>query len=108
MIPKSLRICGHTYLVKYDDDGCRIGGCDGYVDDSTQIIGLSEGMPPDKEECTVLHEILHAVLIKTGVAQTLRKHIPDADEIICVGLAPALYDALKSNGLGFCEARKKK
>lgn len=83
-IPESVDVLGVTYRVEF-------GGCepdeDGFCSPSKLVIGIREGLCPEKEAQVFLHELVHAIL-----EQLAREEY--ADEQLVQGIAIGLHQAL--------------
>lgn len=90
MIPQTLRIRGHVYLIEQVDR--RVLGDDrtAEVDNETNTISIVEGVAPSREIECLLHESLHAMLC--GYCYDSK-----VEEDIIVTLGEALTEFIKDN-----------
>lgn len=65
---KKVRICGIPHKIKYKDviDEDVEGIVNGYIEYSKATIYLKKGLPPAFERETLVHEIVHGMLVHTG------------------------------------------
>lgn len=87
MRPKGFRLFGKAWTVKYVervDDQDNWGECK----EENAAIRIKEGMDPQQERCTLLHECIHAIEESLGL---------DLTEKTVLALEAGLYDLLISN-----------
>lgn len=65
----------------------------GYYDPTNSVIAIDESLVGDEYYHTLVHEIVHAVLHRTGVIQS--RLSMDVHEIICENIATALTENFK-------------
>lgn len=82
---KSVRVGPVRYAIQYVDGLPDMGECD----EMAATIRVREGLAPDTERVTLMHEVLHAALFALGH----RKH----SELIVDGLAYQLVQILRDN-----------
>lgn len=63
------------------------------------VIKVSWNLKDDMKNIVILHEILHALVSQTGLADDFSKVSDDFEEKIVDRLAPILYSVLKNNTL---------
>ncbi len=93
-IPKEIKIGPFTYQIKrpevlYNEKGQELYGQISYAE---QVIRLSQVGSIERQESSLLHEIIHGVLDQTG-------HADEVEEEIVETLGIGLYEVLKENGL---------
>ena len=86
-IPEAVCVLGVPYTVER-------GGCEpdenGWCSPSKRVIAIREGLCPEEEAQTFLHELLHAIL------NQLSRDDEYADEQLVQGIAIGLHQALFS------------
>ncbi len=85
-IPETVELVGNTWTVSYKTLK-ELGGSYGQTDEATNALWIREGLRPDKEAQTFLHELLHAIHYSMG-------HADDHDEKEVEAMAQLLYQAL--------------
>ena len=84
-IPETVKVLGVPYTVER-------GGCEpdenGWCSPSKRVIAIREGLCPEEEAQTYLHELLHAILLQ------LARTDEYADEQLVQGMAIGLHQAL--------------
>lgn len=66
----------------------------GETDMATGTIEIAPNLPPDIQREILLHELLHALMWESGLAQRLG---PELDEEVCANLARWLLMLLRDN-----------
>lgn len=88
-IPTKLKICGKDYKVVFMEDlAIDDTRCSGTHDEENCIIELMEGMHPDREVITFLHEVLHAIDVRNELSE---------EQVYT--LSNGIYQVLKDNHL---------
>lgn len=82
MIPKKLKIGAHTYKVLVKELDVNFG----QVDREKNIISISDKLPQNQQEVTLIHEILHALN-------------NELDHTFLDSLAEQFYQVIKDNKL---------
>lgn len=85
-IPKKLKIGAHTVKIEMTNE--TPSNADGSWSSEDNTIQLKTRLPQTQLECTLLHEIIHALNISI-------------DEVTCEFLAQGLYQVLKDNKMRF-------
>jgi Zn-dependent peptidase ImmA (M78 family) len=95
-IPKKVNICGITFTIKYKDRIISDGNdCYGLVDDNKCEIYIMKGLTPAQELDTYVHEVLHALIINSGIKELFRKYnMSEMEELIVRILTPHLIVSL--------------
>lgn len=88
-LPRQLRIGPMTWSVTLDP---LLSDAVGETRAQKLTIRLAPGQAPDYERDTLLHEVMHAILIHNALEL---EH--DFEEKLCLTLAPALLDTLRRN-----------
>ena len=88
MIPRTLKIRGHTYLIKQGGRKTLGTGITATVDNEANIIQLFRGASPSRKVECLIHEALHAMLCGYGY---------EKEEDIVVTLGEALTEFLRAN-----------
>ena len=94
-IPKKLKIAGLIWNVKKDKNVTHEGDCYGTTHHTNQNIFISTETTQQKNEETLIHEILHAVWHAYGLGED--KVLKDYDERIVRSLGTGLYQVLNDN-----------
>lgn len=94
-IPKKLKIGGFIYKISRDTNVADHSSSFGTTINGRQVINITRDVPFQKQEQTLLHEILHAVwfvygLKEAGYKSEQQEHIVDA-------LSHGIYQVLKDN-----------
>ena len=63
--PKSIKIAGQKYRIRYDLDDPEAFGL---TDSSTNTISLRNNLPEDKMIRVLMHELTHAVIFETPMS----------------------------------------
>lgn len=94
--PTKLRLLGKNWTIRYGSTKNKdeMGECLS----ETQAITIKEGLKPEQERSTVLHECLHAIDFSLGLGLTERQ---------VMGLEAGLYDLCNSNPQFFSFLKKK-
>ena len=96
-IPKSLKIGGHVWKITHNKDVTNEGGCFGSTHPLTQRFFLDPEISQQKQEQTLIHEILHAIWWTNGMRS--REELKKEEEYIIDSLSQGLYQVLKDNKL---------
>lgn len=89
--PRTIRTLGGVLVVRTTgalDEDC------GNYDAGRAEIHISNQLAPDVERITLIHELTHDVLFRTGVENGMEK---DDRERICDGIAVGFYELIRSN-----------
>lgn len=97
-IPKSLKVSGFTYQVVKDKNVSHEGNAFGSTHLATQRIFIEPDLSKQKEEQTLIHEILHAIWFSSGLAKN-KEFTNDKEELIVDALSHGLYQVLTDNNL---------
>ena len=95
--PEKLKLLGKRWNVNYKshlDTKDDIGECDL----ESQTLSLKDGMKPEQEQSTLLHECIHAISDSLGLGLTEKQ---------VQGLETGLYDLNSSNPRFFSYLKKK-
>ena len=94
--PERLRILGKRWSVTYKllDAKDELGECDL----ENQAIAIKDGLKPEQEQSTLLHECIHAISDSLGLGLTEKQ---------VQGLETGLFDLNSSNPQFFSYLRKK-
>ena len=93
--PERIRLLGKRWTVAYGDMGKdELGECD----IENQAIKLKDGLKPEQEQSTLLHECIHAISDSLGLGLTEKQ---------VQGLETGLYDLNTSNPRFFSYLKKK-
>lgn len=94
--PERLRLLGKRWSVTYGQLAAKdeLGECDL----ENQAITIKEGLKPEQEQSTLLHECIHAISDSLGLGLTEKQ---------VQGLETGLYDLNTSNPRFFSYCRKK-
>lgn len=96
-IPKKLKIGGFIYRVERDINVADHSNSFGTTVNGKQVINVTNDVPLQKQEQTLIHEILHAIWFVYGLKEAGFK--PDQQENIVDALSQGLYQVLKDNHL---------
>ena len=86
--PESVRILGLTYQVATETNTDFTDKANGHIDGDAQAIRIADGLGPDKERETLLHEVIHG----TSFAMC-----SDLTEHQVRSMANGLYAVLRDN-----------
>lgn len=90
IIPKQIKIGAHLINIEV----CEIpGGHDGEYCNEINTIKINQKLPPDQQEATLIHEILHACNAVIGESEIFHALLDSLSE--------QLYQVLKDNQLHF-------
>lgn len=98
--PAHIQVGPIRYQVKTDkqavDKECREQGSDavGFCTEHKQLILLDPDQGPDSMAETLLHEVLHAVVVLVGLSNEWKE---SREERVVRRLAPALLDLIRRN-----------
>ena len=95
-IPRSLRIGGIRWRVKFDDNLNEVNNANGICDRKNCIIFIDSSLSRQQAEVTLLHEILHAICWQSGILEQIDC---DAEEKVVNALAYPLHQVLLENKL---------
>ena len=95
-IPKTLKVGGITFDIVEVDFGKF-----GEVNFSNQEIRLAPCQKQDQKKETLLHEILHCIVIQSGLSERLKSGNKVTDEEIVTAISPLLHTILVDNSLSF-------
>lgn len=84
-IPQSVSILGLDFQVRVVDEVSHTEAADGQIDFDRQEIRLYRGMSEQKMEQTLIHELLHGILVQLGY------DAEGSDEHLVQGLAIGLH-----------------
>lgn len=97
-MPKTLKIGGFIWEVKEDKNVSTEGNAFGSTHPISQKIFLEPGGTTQKQEETLIHEIMHAVWWQSGLS-TRFKDNPKIEEEVISALSMGIYQVLKDNDL---------
>lgn len=101
-IPARIKIMGFEWAIEKDKSVAAEGSVFGSTHTHSQKIFLDPTTTQQKNEQTLVHEILHAIAWQTGLARRLEKFSDNKiEEEIIQSLSFALYEVLKENKLHF-------
>jgi hypothetical protein len=98
--PAQIKVGPYTFAVNVDaaaidkDSVSERADLDGRFKPREQEILIRPGLGPDNAADTLLHEVLHAVFMVSGLVGTLGE---EQEENVVTVLSPALLDALRRN-----------
>lgn len=104
-LPKKLNICGSIYKIVYTNDMSEVDimGREmlwGQIDFQTNTIRIFVGdRPIEAVWKTLLHEIMHGILIEYNVQGMMGIHSIDQLEMVNDTLSSGLFDTLERNKL---------
>lgn len=93
MIPGKVRIGGLEYDVKQVEGLIQHHNLAGQIVYSSGVIKIDAGLPEDRKEQILIHEVLHGVFEEAGYN--------DEEEDMVNRLGKVLYQVLKDNELNF-------
>lgn len=100
IIPKSIRVGGHTYKVITDDNNHLHDNHNmGETNNPRLVIRINSDLPKSQIEETFLHELIHACLSFSGGYKQFEE--PKEEEKLVEALTPILYTVLKENRIKF-------
>ena len=95
--PDKLKIGGFEWEVILTTD---ISDDDfGTTNFTNQVIRIDSDVPKQKQEETLLHEILHICMWQTGLEHIIKQGDKISEEDIIMGMSMALYLVVKDNKL---------
>jgi Zn-dependent peptidase ImmA (M78 family) len=97
MKDKKINIFGIEYDIKFVDDNIDMQGLLGRIYHDFQLIKIKKDCPLDVLNCTIFHEITHAILKKSGLEDLLYKKESVDVESFTEILSNALFNVWKSN-----------
>lgn len=101
-IPKTLKIGGFTWTIEEHQDVAREGNIFGSTHQTSQKFFLEPNLSIQKQQQTILHEILHAVWWQSGLGRIWDGPDKSKDEErIIHALSMGLYQVLRDNDLTF-------
>ncbi len=94
----TLQICGLPYDVFVGNwkDEVELKDNYGLCDSGNQVIWIREGHKPEQFKNTLIHEILHALIIESGARLTLGENAAETEEALIQILTPHLIAGLDS------------
>jgi hypothetical protein len=87
--PKSIKISGQKYRIKYDLDD---PDAYGMTDSATNTIRLRDNLPEDKMIRVFMHEMTHAVIFETPMSTRKRFDVEEVCDIVGYHIFTALKD----------------
>lgn len=99
IIPKTLRILGFDWEIKKDKNVAYEGSIHGSTHTGSQIIFLEPDDTKQKNEQTLLHEVMHALWWQQGLNARYSGEQKKFEEEIIAALASGLYQVLIDNKL---------
>ncbi len=106
MNDKKINIFGVEYKIEFVDDNIDMQSLLGRIYNDFQLIKIKKDIPKDVQNCTIFHEIMHAVLKKSGLEDLLYKKDSIDVEYFTEILSNSLFNVWKSNP-NFLEELKK-
>lgn len=104
LIPTNLKIGGFDWTVEKNQHVANEGSVFGTTHTHTQKFFLDPSTTDQKNEQTLIHEIVHAVMWQSGLGKRLdRFNDNKLEEEIVQSLSMGLYQVLKDNKLKFYE-----
>lgn len=88
-----INVFGMEIKIEKKDDLMVNEGCRGILYPSQCQMFLDKSLPPADELHTIIHEMVHAVIFRTGIDQT--KISEDLEEILCENVATAVVENWK-------------
>lgn len=91
--PKSIKVLGQRYKVKYDlQEDDKEGKTLGITDQWTNTIRLQGSLQEDKMASVFMHEVTHAILNETTLSDRLRFGLEEVCDIVGFHVVPFLKD----------------
>ena len=96
-IPKKLKIGGFTWNVKLESSTTSEQGLFGATHFPSQTIYIQPDITPQKQEHTLIHEVLHAIFWQNGLPRIMADD--KQEEMIINSVSFGIHAFLKDNGL---------
>lgn len=104
MMPETVQVGPHRYQVVATTEAVMEArnnagnaGLVGHHDAMRCRLTVDPDIPPSQAADTLLHEVLHAVLMVTGADEQLARRKAGLDEYVICALTPTLLDVLQRN-----------
>lgn len=98
-IPKTIKIFGLVWEIVHDANVAHQGGCFGATHNITEKIFLDPKNSQQRNEETLIHELLHAIWFASGLNSRYDKDKGVIEEEIIEALSTGLYQVLNDNNL---------
>jgi Zn-dependent peptidase ImmA (M78 family) len=99
IIPSKIRVIGLDFEIEENEKVANEGNTFGSVHSRKQRIFLEPNETQQRKEQTLVHEMLHAIFMQTGLSERLRDNKDVTEEQLVSTISAALYAVLVDNGL---------
>lgn len=100
-LPRTFKVLGFDWKISENADVAFEGNVYGTTHHQTQQVFIEPKLSLQKQEQTILHELMHAIWWQSGLGKRYDKEQTKIEEEVVHTLSMGLYQVLKDNNLTF-------